>query len=113
MVVSYLIDTSALVKQYRSEKGSEKVKKLFEESENERIIISIVIVEMLHIFYRLHREGKITDIELKKTIGTFFNDIDKGRIKVYDVSRVHLLKSKLYVEKAQSMKIIKRRPGPS
>jgi len=41
MVASYLIDSSALMKRYHIEKGSEKVNKLFEESENERIIPEI------------------------------------------------------------------------
>ncbi|MEW6095537.1 MAG: type II toxin-antitoxin system VapC family toxin [bacterium] len=111
-MVKYLIDTSALMKRYKVEKGSEKIKELFEESENEKIIISIVIVEILHNFYRLHREGEITEIELQKLTSTFYNDINKEIIKVYDVRKVHALKSKPFIKKAQSMKVIKRRTGP-
>jgi len=71
----YFFDTSALVKRYVDEIGSEWVKKTTTIENNNPIILShITWVEVLSAFTRLNREKKISEIDLDGSIEVFQYD---------------------------------------
>ena len=69
--MNLFFDTSALVKFFHEETGTEQVTQLINNSQNEVWISEITIVEFLSVMYRLYREGKIVDDELKEAIDGF------------------------------------------
>ena len=71
----FFFDTSALVKRYVDENGSEWVKETTSVANNNPIILShITWVEVLSAFTRLNREQKISDIDLDESIEIFQYD---------------------------------------
>ena len=79
--MNQFVDTSALVKFLHEETGTELVTQLINNSQNEVWISELTIavlsrakpsaVEFLSVMYRLYREGKIVDDELKEAINGF------------------------------------------
>lgn len=68
-------DTSALVKFYIFEEGSDIVKSIIEESESV-VTSKIAYIESLSVFSRLKREGIITEKEYRKLLKSFITDWD-------------------------------------
>jgi uncharacterized protein len=59
MVTAYFFDTSALVKRYIDETGSQWIRSLTDlQSENKIIVAGITFVELLSALSRLQRESK-------------------------------------------------------
>lgn len=69
--MNLFFDTSALVKFFHEEIGTEPVTQLINNSRNEIWISELTIVEFLSVMYRLYREGKIVDDELEEAINGF------------------------------------------
>lgn len=69
--MNLFFDTSALVKFFHEEIGTELVTQLINNSRNEIWISELTIVEFLSVMYRLYREGKIVDDELEEAINGF------------------------------------------
>ncbi len=112
-MVEYFIDTSALLKRYRTEeKGAEIVNSIFKESDAERVISYLSIVETLNIFYGLYRKNKITNEELQILLSIFYKDIAMGVIRIYEATENHAYKSETQIAKAQSLSVKDRRGRP-
>ena len=75
------LDTSAFVKRYHTEEGSEVVNKIFDEGKkgNKKIHISYwVISETVNALDKHFNRGGFTKEELKKVMGSLFYDIYSG-----------------------------------
>jgi len=75
------IDTSAFVKRYHIEAGSEKVNDIFKSGMNGEITIYIsywVISETINALDKHMRRGEFTDVDMKKILGALFYDVYKG-----------------------------------
>jgi len=71
----YFFDTSALVKRYVDENGSNWVKDTTSEEKNNPIILShITWVEVLSAFTRLNREKKLSESDMDESIEIFQYD---------------------------------------
>ena len=80
------IDTSAFVKRYHTEEGSEVVNRVFEEGKkgNKKICISYwVISETVNALDKHFSRGDFTKDELMKVMGSLFYDIFTGIKKGY------------------------------
>lgn len=78
----YFLDTSALVKRYHRERGSEVIDALFAE-EGRRIIISdLSIIEFGSALSKKVREGEITPGKYQRALGLFCQDIVTETIHV-------------------------------
>ena len=78
----YFLDTSALVKRYHRERGSEVIDALFAE-EGRRIIISdLSIIEFGSAPSKKVREGEITPEKYQRALGLFCQDIVTETIHV-------------------------------
>jgi predicted nucleic acid-binding protein len=78
----YFLDTSALVKRYHWERGSEVIDALFAE-QNRRIIISdLSIIELGSALTKKIREGDITPEKYYRALGFFCQDIVNETIAI-------------------------------
>lgn len=73
-MVDRFFDTSALVKRYHREPGTERVDELVEDAETEVIVSSLTIVEMVSAFRRKFDRGDVTKAQMNELIGAFYRD---------------------------------------
>lgn len=69
------LDTSALVKRYVSEAGTDAVLEWCDKA-TEIILSGIALPEIVSSFCRLHREGKITDMQYRQLKSLLLADIE-------------------------------------
>ena len=70
----YFFDSSALIKRYHPEKGSDKVNKIMD-SEDYLMISSVGMVEFCSAINRKKNQRKITQEDFEFAIWQFFNDV--------------------------------------
>lgn len=92
MSVSYYFDTSALLKLYHKENGSDKVDTFFLEAQAPLFISRLAEVELKSALYRRVRMGDITDKALIAASDSFTRDC-QIRIQVKDLSAIHYAKA--------------------
>lgn len=80
------IDTSALVKRYAREKGSEKVDELFQK-EKDLWISQLSIVELLSALHRKAREKELLLEDVSIARAACFRDLIRKRIRVVAFDR--------------------------
>lgn len=73
-MTSYFFDTSALVKRFHDESGTETVDQIITDEDNEVIVSSLLIVETLSAFRRMYNREEISESEMKELTSTFFNE---------------------------------------
>lgn len=110
-MTNYFFDTSALVKRYHQESGSDIVDKIFDEPDKTITILNLTIVEILNTFYRLFREHWISEIELEKLTNIFYSDLYSSNIIVYSIFHEHIIKAERIIKKSVHYKTINKRPG--
>ena len=81
----YYLDTSALVKLYHNEKGTEEVEKIFSTPNASIIISEIAVVELYSALYRLNRMKEIPGNAVEASIRSFEDDC-KYRFSINSVS---------------------------
>jgi len=64
-------DTSALIKYFHEEKGTEFVTKLIDDPKNHTWISELAMIEFYNFSYRFYRESRISDDELNRSINGF------------------------------------------
>lgn len=67
-------DTSALVKRYAEERGTETVDKLIDDSDTIVFITSLSVVEMTSAFRRKHNRGGVTEETMISLVSAFFDE---------------------------------------
>ena len=86
----YFFDTSALVKRYHAEKGTEVIDNIFSEDDKAAVISSICITEIVSALNRKKEDGFISKSDLDAALSRFFQDaikeflileLDDGHIK--------------------------------
>lgn len=80
------IDTSALVKRYAKEQGSEKVDELFQK-EKDVWISQLSIVELLSALHRKARGKEVLPEDVSIARAAFFRDLTRRRIEVVAFNR--------------------------
>jgi predicted nucleic acid-binding protein len=73
----YFLDTSALVKRYHSEKGTDKIDRIFSQDDRAIVISSISLTEMVSAVNRKKEEKIISRDDLKIALSKFFHDAIK------------------------------------
>jgi uncharacterized protein len=89
---AYFFDTSALVKRYHVEEGSEKVDEIFNDPEGIFAIASITIAEFTSVFARKLNEGIISEDDLRICLSEFSKDMISS-FGIVDLGRNHINKS--------------------
>ncbi len=85
----YFFDTSALVKRYHIEDGSEKVNVLLDDAESGFVITSLTIAEFVSAFVRKRNEGVISSDDLHACLSEFSKDIISS-FWIIDLERNHI-----------------------
>jgi predicted nucleic acid-binding protein len=67
-------DTSALVKRYYEEDGSENVDELIEDEDSTVVITSLSIIEATSAFRRKYNQGEIEQDRMDQLLSTFFEE---------------------------------------
>jgi predicted nucleic acid-binding protein len=78
----YFFDTSALVKRYHSEKGTENIDKIFIEDDRALIVSSLSITEIVSALNRKKEEKVISKEDLEIALSKFFHDAIKEYVVV-------------------------------
>jgi predicted nucleic acid-binding protein len=84
--VIIFIDTSALVKRYAGEKGSEKIDELFHK-EKELWISQLSIIELLSALHRKARDKELLLEDVSIARAAYFRDLRRKRIRVVAFDR--------------------------
>lgn len=110
----YFFDTSALVKKYHQEAGTNIVDTIFQQDDREIYVSNLVIPEVLCVFYKLcYTTKEISKSELEELIRGFYQDIDRGAILLYPVTSEHIAKSEEIIEDMQKVRFPRgKRPSP-
>ncbi len=91
---SYFLDTSALIKYYHEEKGTDRVKRIIEGPEGGKVYISeLSLVEFRAALFRKLRAGVITIEDRFDATNLLNSDILEGRFLVIPISSTHLQKA--------------------
>jgi len=73
----YFLDTSAPVKRYHSEKGTDEIDRIFTEDDRAIVISSISITEIVSALNRKKEEKIISSEDLDIALSKFFHDAIK------------------------------------
>jgi predicted nucleic acid-binding protein len=70
-------DTSALIKFFHEEIGTENITKLINDPQNKMWISELAVIEFLNFVYRIYRESRISDEELSNLIYEFDRECNR------------------------------------
>ncbi|MEW5815284.1 MAG: type II toxin-antitoxin system VapC family toxin [Spirochaetota bacterium] len=79
-----MLDTSALVKLYYPEPGSERIETWVEES-SISYISRLAVIEFHSALYRKYRENELNEDDLNGIKETFKNDIDNTQYEIIEI----------------------------
>jgi len=96
--VIYYFDTSALVKLYHPEAGSERVRALYDSARKQLVISNLSIPETFSTFHRKRREVLISKKGTSVILRRFFSDITT-RFTVTPLDQEHILLSLKLIER--------------
>ena len=85
----YFFDSSALVKRYRPEAGSDVVERLLTEPAAQHYIARLAVVEVQRVFSRRVRAREITEQELDSLRDRFYRDIGQRLFQVRKLRDFH------------------------
>lgn len=94
----YFLDTSALVKRYHSEKGTDKIDKIFSQDDRAIVISNITITEMVSAINRKKEDKVISKKDQDIALSKFFHDAIKDFL-VIDLDEEHIKGSIMLVLK--------------
>jgi len=86
----YYLDTSAIVKRYVAEPGSDWVKQLCMASGNVVVLAEITLAETAATFSRLWREGQINEDERRGYLNLFIGDCEEYQLVAVERSIINL-----------------------
>jgi len=89
----YFLDTSAIVKRYHSENGSDFIDKLFAEADAEFVISDISIIEFYSALSLKVRGGEIDEENFMSLRKLFSQDIKRGLYEVAEFTNTEKLES--------------------
>ncbi|MDP3723086.1 MAG: type II toxin-antitoxin system VapC family toxin [Candidatus Omnitrophota bacterium] len=90
----YFFDTSAFVKRYKPEVGSEIVQGVWGEAASMVIVCAITLVETYAALYRHSRKGRLSPGELAKALDGVTADLESSRLHVLDVTSHHVARTR-------------------
>ena len=103
----YFLDTSALVKHYHTELGTDAVDRIIGEAGAELLIARLTLVETISVFAIKVRTGEFDVLEFARLRALFATHIARRRYQVFRLLNVH------YVRARELMISSPRIPPPS
>lgn len=96
--MTYFFDTSALLKRYHQESGSEKVNELLSKSKGSFVIANITIAEFTSAFVKKFHEGILRHTVLQHALSEFAKDLLTD-FWIIDLERHHVMQSRSLIVK--------------
>jgi predicted nucleic acid-binding protein len=84
-MIIYFFDTSALVKRYHQEIGTNVIDLAFRD-DADKVICDIAVIEFYSAFARKVRTGEISEDTFRETVKALAEDIRSGRIRLSPVT---------------------------
>ena len=106
MSTPYYLDTSALVKLYHQEAGTEQVEALFTQSGNSLIISELAVVELYSTVARKVRTGEIHEEAYEEVLKNFDDDCER-RFVVTPLSAAVTEKARALLQKYGKIKALR------
>jgi len=94
----YFLDTSALVKRYHQELGTEVVDSLFTTADVSFVTCSFVLLETIVVLKKLRKKGFITAEEFNDAFWQFQTECE-SKIKIIDIYSFHIISARQLVLK--------------
>ena len=89
----HFLDTSALVKRYRQEAGTEIIDEIFHEENNAIIICSLSMCEFIQAIDKHFRRKEIGLDDVRKVIDRFYSDIHNQKISIMEINQEILFRA--------------------
>ena len=96
---SYYFDTSALVKHYRREAGTQVVERALAEAASTVVISRLCVVELVSAFALHVRMGEISQDDFAVARKRFFGDISSGLLLVANLKVAHFRQAERLIER--------------
>ena len=93
----YFFDTSALVKRYHAEPGTETVLECFRDPHHFLLICNLSIAELIAVLHRLFLRGQLTREAVYAARGQLMLDLLSGRLGVMDLQRHHIAEAEMLI----------------
>lgn len=90
----YFLDTSALVKRYRRETGTEVLEQLFTNAASLLVISAFSLLEFTRTMDRHRQTGELSEGDVRLATEQLASDCHTQRVGVVDVSRGQLVRAK-------------------
>ncbi len=109
-MTAYFLDTSAFLKRYLNEDGSEAVDRIFEEY-SDRCISAVGLLETYSNIQRLHSVDRILTLEQYRSLcATIASDVESGRVTVrnatpQDIDAAVIILTQRYVTAIDALQI--------
>jgi len=88
------LDTSALVKHYHTEVGTNAVDRIIDEPGAELLIARLTLVETISVFAIKVRTGEFDALEFDRLRGLFATHIARRRFQVFRLLNVHYVRAR-------------------
>ncbi len=85
----YFFDTSALIKHYHAEAGTDTVDRLIGEPGAGRLIVRLTLVETVSVFALKVRTGEFDAAEFGRLRALFATHVARGRYQVFRLLNIH------------------------
>ena len=85
----YYFDSSAVIKLYQSEKGSQEVGRILSEPHSQYFISRLTVVETERAFARRIRAHELSPGEIEELRSGFYLDLRKRRFHIKEISPLH------------------------
>lgn len=95
----YFLDTSALVKRYRQETGTETLDEIFSGTDNTIVICSISMCEVVRAIDKHFQRKELGLEDFQKIINAFYADIYVQRIAILEIVREMLFEANELITK--------------
>jgi predicted nucleic acid-binding protein len=102
----YFFDSSALVKRYRPEAGSDVVERLLTEPAAQHCISRLAVIEMQRVFARRVRDWEITERELDSLRDRLYKDLGQRLFQVRKLRDFHYHNAVRLIRKYASLQQI-------
>jgi len=86
---TYYLDTSAVIKNYHPESGTQEVRRIVNEPDSQRVVSRLTITEVQRAFARRARQKTITADELKRLRGILYKDLQERRFRIERLREFH------------------------
>jgi predicted nucleic acid-binding protein len=95
--VLYFFDTSALVKRYHEEPGTQTVVECFRDPHNLLLICNLSIAELIAALHKLERQGRLPHEAVEAARGQLMLDLLSAKLGVVDVQRHHVFEAETLI----------------